>query len=547
MENWKQMIKASNEAYLKGLAIMAQAAAEDPAFTAMLGQPLEKQYRVELLSALLYLAETTGDLSDRQVSFIDGVLQFQYTKEQLSALSQRLDLHKAGFGSLIPTCLKAAVRLDERQEQSGTLASPTCAMRMLKILETITENFCRCTGKKEPLEDMEQRIYLLTLTHWISDQQPSDALPQKIMKEENQTVEGHKIPALPKEGEQEKTESLDDLLKELDDLVGLKQVKEDVSSQINLLKVRKLRRERNLTDLPVSMHLVFTGNPGTGKTTVARLLAKIYKALGVLSKGQLVEVDRSELVGGYVGQTAIKTQEVINSALGGVLFIDEAYSLTADRDPSDFGYEAVATLLVEMENHRDDLAVIVAGYPEPMEQFLQSNPGLKSRFNKFIHFDDYKPEELMKIFESMAGKQGFKMDTSTKEKAIGLFEKMYDEREEDFANGRSVRNFFEKAIVRQANRLAGQDQISDEDLLTLKLEDLEDKPATDSKDEEEKKEHSGSDKGSGEKTEHQQLVDQLSQEEERARKALSSMRQNVPALMKTPEQETVPAEKKDGE
>ncbi len=547
MENWKQMIKASNEAYLKGLAIMAQAAAEDPAFTAMLGQPLEKQYRVELLSALLYLAETTGDLSDRQVSFIDGVLQFQYTKEQLSALSQRLDLHKAGFGSLIPTCLKAAVRLDERQEQSGTLASPTCAMRMLKILETITENFCRCTGKKEPLEDMEQRIYLLTLTHWISDQQPSDALPQKIMKEENQTVEGHKIPALPKEGEQEKTESLDDLLKELDDLVGLKQVKEDVSSQINLLKVRKLRRERNLTDLPVSMHLVFTGNPGTGKTTVARLLAKIYKALGVLSKGQLVEVDRSELVGGYVGQTAIKTQEVINSALGGVLFIDEAYSLTADRDPSDFGYEAVATLLVEMENHRDDLAVIVAGYPEPMEQFLQSNPGLKSRFNKFIHFDDYKPEELMKIFESMAGKQGFKMDTSTKEKAIGLFEKMYDEREEDFANGRSVRNFFEKAIVHQANRLAGQDQISDEDLLTLKLEDLEDKPATDSKDEEEKKEHSGSDKGSGEKTEHQQLVDQLSQEEERARKALSSMRQNVPALMKTPEQETVPAEKKDGE
>lgn len=547
MENWKQMIKASNEAYLKGLAIMAQAAAEDPAFTAMLGQPLEKQYRVELLSALLYLAETTGDLSDRQVSFIDGVLQFQYTKEQLSALSQRLDLHKAGFGSLIPTCLKAAVRLDERQEQSGTLASPTCAMRMLKILETITENFCRCTGKKEPLEDMEQRIYLLTLTHWISDQQPSDALPQKIMKEENQTVEGHKIPALPKEGEQENTESLDDLLKELDDLVGLKQVKEDVSSQINLLKVRKLRRERNLTDLPVSMHLVFTGNPGTGKTTVARLLAKIYKALGVLSKGQLVEVDRSELVGGYVGQTAIKTQEVINSALGGVLFIDEAYSLTADRDPSDFGYEAVATLLVEMENHRDDLAVIVAGYPEPMEQFLQSNPGLKSRFNKFIHFDDYKPEELMKIFESMAGKQGFKMDTSTKEKAIGLFEKMYDEREEDFANGRSVRNFFEKAIVRQANRLAGQDQISDEDLLTLKLEDLEDKPATDSKDEEEKKEHSGSDKGSGEKTEHQQLVDQLSQEEERARKALSSMRQNVPALMKTPEQETVPAEKKDGE
>ena len=225
-------------------------------------------------------------------------------------------------------------------------------------------------------------------------------------------------------------------------------------SLINLLKIKQLRKERNMNNIDVSMHLVFMGNPGTGKTTVARLLAQIYHALGALSKGQLVEVDRSELVGGYVGQTAIKTQEVTDSALGGVLFIDEAYSLTSGKDSSDFGYEAVNTLLVEMENHRDDLAVIVAGYPDLMEQFLTSNPGLKSRFNKFITFDDYNPEELMEIFVSMAAKNGYTLDDEAREAAKKILEDKYYTRDENFANGREVRNFFEKAMVRQANRLA---------------------------------------------------------------------------------------------
>ncbi|MBR1457353.1 MAG: AAA family ATPase [Oscillospiraceae bacterium] len=265
----------------------------------------------------------------------------------------------------------------------------------------------------------------------------------------------------------------DTLMEQLDELVGLEEVKKDIKNLMNLVKVRKLREQNDLPVPPMSLHLVFMGNPGTGKTTVARLMSGLYAAIGVLSKGQLVEVDRSGLVAGYVGQTALKTQEVIKSALGGVLFIDEAYSLSSGGE-NDFGREAIETILKAMEDHRDDLIVIVAGYTGPMEQFLGSNPGLESRFNKYFFFPDYNGEQLMAIFRSQCKKNGYALTEEAEKAAVEFFTQLYEERSENFGNGRDVRNCFEDMIVRQSNRVAAMDAPTKEDLMAVLPEDLTD-------------------------------------------------------------------------
>lgn len=277
-----------------------------------------------------------------------------------------------------------------------------------------------------------------------------------------------------KETEEVEEESLEEILAKLNDLVGLENVKSDVSSLINLIQIRKIREERGIKQPDMSLHLVFSGNPGTGKTTVARLLGEIYSKLGILSKGHLVETDRSGLVAGYVGQTAIKTQEKIKEAMGGILFIDEAYALSASKGENDFGEEAIDTILKAMEDNRDDFIVIVAGYPKLMDDFLHSNPGLESRFNKHLFFEDYNPQELFDIFVSMEEKSSLKLDEKAEKFLKGHFEDVYNCRGENFANGRYVRNIFEKVLSNQADRLVNIEDISDDDLNTLIIEDFDD-------------------------------------------------------------------------
>lgn len=373
--------------------------------------------------------------------------------------------------------------LAERDAKRGTEASRTFIRMLTNILlylaaadddvsyaeaEYINEcgdklsAICDTSGVKKSKEALNPLDFVTNMEPGFTEKHPAA----------QQTSGGETAAPKPAQSEEEKP-SLEELLAQLDALVGLDEVKKDVKSLINLMKVRKLRQENDLPVPPMSLHMVFLGNPGTGKTTVARLVGGLYAAIGVLSKGQLIEVDRSGLVAGYVGQTALKTQEVIKSALGGVLFIDEAYSLASGGE-NDFGREAIETILKAMEDHRDDLIVIVAGYNEPMTKFINSNPGLESRFNKYFYFPDYTGEQLMAIFRGQCKKNGYTLSADAESAALKLFDELYAERDDNFGNGRDVRNCFEDMVVRQSNRVAAMESSTRDDLMTILPEDLED-------------------------------------------------------------------------
>ena len=297
------------------------------------------------------------------------------------------------------------------------------------------------------------------------------ARPQKSKKTEKpEKADPQTQAAKPQEKEEiPPKEKIEDLLAELDSYVGMDAIKTEVRSLINMVQVYKLRREHDLPTTDMSLHMVFSGNPGTGKTTVARIMSRIYHSLDILSKGQLVEVDRSGLVAGYVGQTALKTQKVIEKAMGGVLFIDEAYALNG-KSENDFGQEAIDTILKAMEDHRDDLVVIVAGYTELMDRFIHSNPGLESRFNRFLMFEDYTPEQMVAIFKMQCKKGCYVLAQGTEELVRDFIAE--ESADDSFGNARGVRNLFEHILVAQNNRLAKMENVTRDDLMQILPDDV---------------------------------------------------------------------------
>jgi AAA+ superfamily predicted ATPase len=318
---------------------------------------------------------------------------------------------------------------------------------MASMINRVASLIVKADGKITP----EEEVYLKTLADKINN--------PKIV------VRGVQLNAIPED------DTLEKVLLELNELIGLEGIKKTIDDLTNFLKVQKLREEKGLKSSESTLHAVFMGPPGTGKTTVARLLGRIYKHLGFLNKGHVVETDRAGMVAGYVGQTAIKAEEIIEQAADGVLFIDEAYSLTTGGF-NDFGGEAIEILLKRMEDLRGNLVVVVAGYPDEMEIFIQSNPGLQSRFNRYFNFDHYNVDALLKIFKLYATKADFLLTEDAEGKIAEIIERVHEKRHRGFGNARTMRNLFERIIEQQANRVVSITPITKEILETLTEEDV---------------------------------------------------------------------------
>ena len=456
-DTFKELIKKQGKTFAEAQNMLDQYNETPVVKKAMDGTTLSQALESYLIQLLIHLSRINGEVDFREIEFVSILLQKNLSKEAIArsggdTATAKIDLYSPELFTLI-------YRIDKGLAEA-----------LVNTIEAIGLIFIAVDGHSDIPEIKALTNIIFQIRYEIKslDKGPGTILETKSTINASDTSDSDNTNDITAEPEQD----LESILSELNELIGLKQIKEEIAGLINLIKVRKLREEKGLPILPMSFHLVFSGNPGTGKTTVARIVSKIYKNLGVISKGNLVEVDRSGLVAGFVGQTAIKTREVIDSAKGGVLFIDEAYSLTPGSSQSDYGSEAIEVLLKAMEDQRGDLVVIVAGYTDEMEDFLNSNPGLKSRFNKFIHFADYTPKELLDIFILISKKHGYRLTDDAEGELEKLITLIYENRTENFANARITRNMFESVIQHQANRVVKIEDPSKDDLQEISIEDI---------------------------------------------------------------------------